>query len=198
MMIRILFAGEGSDELGAWGNHAAYRPSWGEPGERGVLHALVRRFAEHETVGAERWKSVRKFRAGDHAKPEERTIMGLALLADEHECDALVFVRDRDRDEDRERDIERGIARASETFGVKIVGGTANEELEAWILAMLGTPQSETFGDAKSKLRELHHVESREQMCEVVDQADFEALRADGVSLRRWLERAKGALVARG
>lgn len=197
-MLRIFFAGEGSDELGTWANEVAYRPSTGQSEERGVLHALVSRFAVHDTVGVERWKSVRKFRAGDHAKPEERTVLALALQADEGECDALVFVRDRDRDGDRERDIERGIARASEMFGVKVVGGTANEELEAWILAMLGTPKSETFADAKATLREMHGVTTRERMCEVIEKADLDALRGDCVSLRRWLERAKVGLVARG
>jgi hypothetical protein len=138
MTVRLFFAGEGPDELGEWANGPAYLPSRDEPGGGGVLHAPVGRYARYETVAAVKWKAIRKFRAGDHAKPEYRNVMGLALQADERECDALAFVRDRDGDPEREKDIEHGIERASREFPVRIVGGTANEELEAWILAMLG------------------------------------------------------------
>ena len=195
--VRLFFAGEGPDELGEWANEPAYRPSADTPAAGGVLHALVGRHTRYETVDAVRWKTIRKFKAGDHAKPEFRNVMGLALQADERECDALVFVRDRDGDLEREKDIEQGIELASKRFRVRIVGGTANEELEAWILAMLGTRKSESFADAKTKLADAHETTTREQKCEVVTKANFGELPEDCPSLRRWLERAKAGLVPR-
>ena len=197
MTVRLFFAGEGPDELGDWANGPAYRPSRDEPGGGGVLHALVGRYARYETVAAIKWKAIRKFRAGDHAKPESRNVMGLALQADERECDALVFVRDRDGDTEREKDIEHGIERASREFPVRIVGGTANEELEAWILAMLGTRKSESFADPKTKLEQMHGRTTREQKCEVVAKVALDVLPEDCLSLRRWLARAEAGLVPR-
>lgn len=195
--VRLFFAGEGPDELGEWANEPAYRPSADTPAAGGVLHALVGRHTRYETVDAVRWKTIRKFKAGDHAKPEFRNVMGLALEADERGCDALVFVRDRDGDLERETDIEQGIERASRQFGLRIVGGTANEELEAWLLAMLGTRKSESFADAKTKLADTHETTTREQKCEVVTKANLDELPEDCPSLRRWLERAKAGLVPR-
>ncbi len=154
-----------------------------------MLHALVGRHAEYETVGAQQWKTIRKFKAGDHAKPEARNVMGLALKADEARCDALVFARDRDGDRDREADVEDGIARATRSFGVRIVGGTANEELEAWILAMLGTHRSESYSNPKEKLENDHRIATCVQMCDVVRDADFDRLPKDCASFQRWLVR---------
>lgn len=195
--VRLFFAGEGPDELGEWANEPAYRPSEDRPAAGGVLHALVSRYARYETVEAVRWKTIRKFKAGDHAKPEFRNVMGLALQADESGCDALVFVRDRDGDLEREKDIEQGIADASTRFGVRIVGSTANEELEAWLLAMLGIRKSESFPDAKTKLADTHGTTTREQKCEVVTKANLDKLPEDCASLRRWIERAEAGLVPR-
>jgi hypothetical protein len=197
MTIRLLFAGEGPDELGEWAKEPAYRPSEDTPASGGVLHALVGRHTRYETVNAVRWKTIRKYKAGERAKPESRTVMGLALEADERGCDALVFVRDRDGDLERETDVEQGIERASRQFGLRIVGGTANEELEAWLLAMLGTRRSESFTDAKTKLAEMHGPTTREQKCELVAKANLDELPEDCRSLRRWLERAKAGLVPR-
>lgn len=196
MTLRIFFAGEGPDELGQWASERAYFPKRDDADAGGVLHALVSRFSRYETGGAERWKNIRKFRAGDHAKPEERTISGLALRAVESRCDALVFVRDRDRDLQREEDVENGIARAANDHGIAIVGGTANEELEAWILAMLGTSRAESLADPKKKLQEAHGIGTREEMCAVVERTDMNALPADCASLRRWLGRAQQELGA--
>jgi hypothetical protein len=192
--VRLLLAGEGPDELGEWANAPPYRPSRDEPGGGGVLHGLVGRYARYETVAAVTWKAIRKFRAGAHAKPESRNVMGLALQADELECHALVFVRDRDGDPEREEDVEQGIERASREFRVRIVGGTANEELEAWILAMLGTRKTESFSDPKAKLEQLHGLTTRAQKREVVEKCALEALPEDCLSLRRWLTRAQAGL----
>lgn len=191
MMLRVFFAGEGPDELGDWANDPAYWPSSDATGSGGVLHALVGRFAAYQTVGALRWKKIRKFRAGDHASPEARNVMGLALAAEEAGCDALVFARDRDGDREREVDVEEGIARATKSRRIRIVGGTANEELEAWVLAMKGTPRSESFSNPKEKLEIEHQVATCARMCEVVRDADFDKLPQDCASLLRWVERLK-------
>src|SRR5476649_489749 len=68
-------------------------------------------------------------------------------------ADALVFVRDSDRDRyhQRENDIERGIQEAEALFPeLDICGGVAKQEIEAWILALLGENRSESHSDAKT------------------------------------------------
>lgn len=194
MTLKVAFAGEGPDELGAWAQAPAYQPREGDDAEGGVLHALVARYTEHVTVDARPWKSVRKFQAGNHAAPETRTVMGLALRAKELGCDVLVFARDRDRDPRREDDVERGIREAAR-FDIAIVGGTANEELEAWLLAMLGVKASEALADPKAVL-ERRGVASREAKSAVVRDARLDDLPEDATSLHRWLDRARAQLKA--
>jgi hypothetical protein len=188
--MKIFFAGEGADELGEWAGHPAYHPRPSEKGIGGILHALVERYsAEHTVGGATQWRHVRKYKAGKHDRPETQTVLGLALRAEELKCDVLVFVRDRDRDEERERDVERGIMEAKARFAIPVVGGTANEEIEAWLLALRGERESETHADAKRVLRDKYGVETRDQKVAVVSEA--KAAADDCTSLTRWRERAK-------
>ncbi len=195
--MKIFFAGEGSDELGEWARHPAYWPRQGETPEGGVLHALVGRVGcEHSTHGALCWSDIRKFRAGDRRSPETRTVLGLALKAEEREADVLVFVRDRDGDEEREADVESGIKLAAEKFSVPIVGGTANEEIEAWLLAMLGEQRSEERADPKDFLEKRHGVSDRIAKLRIVQKADLGQLPTKCASLKRWLERARTHLIA--
>lgn len=192
--MKIFFAGEGPDDIGEWANEPAYRPRPEDPVPLGgILHALVAKFTRHDTVDARRWKEVRKFRVGKHDAPETQTVLGLALRAEELGCMALVFARDRDRDEARERDVEAGIVGA-ERFAVAVVGGTANEEIEAWLLAILGERRSEGFADPKTVLAERHGVDSRTAKIAVVESANLGALPPDCSSLVRWLARAKVVL----
>lgn len=190
--MKLFVSGEGPDELGEWARHPAYRPRAEEPAAHGgILHALVRRLrTEHVVVDAWRWRDVRKFRAGKHDAAEMQTVLGLALRAEELGCNALVFVRDRDRDAEREADVERGLE-AARRFDVQLVGGTANEEIEAWLLAMKGERRSELHADAKAVLRVRHEIADRTAKMEVVETANLEAIPDDCESLRRWLARAK-------
>jgi hypothetical protein len=190
--MKVFIAGEGPDELGDWARHPAYRPTKREDYARGIIIALLARGGiDVEVIDASLWKHIPKFRAGDHRHPETRTVLGLALRAEEKKCDALVFVRDRDRDEGREQDLEAGISDASARFSLTIAGGMAVEETEAWILALLGERGSERHADAKSTLATRHEIESCADMVEVIDNADLTKLPDDAVSLRRWLERAR-------
>lgn len=191
--MKTFFAGEGPDEIGEWAGHPAYHPRAGESPRGGILHALARRFAASHTVaaGAE-WKTVRKFRVGKHDAPEKQTVLGLALRADELGCEALVFSRDRDGYEDREVDVEAGIAAASERFNVRIVGGTANEEIEAWLLVLLGDRKAEQRADAKDFLEKQHGIADRGAKIAVVEEAspDWQAP-TECSSFKRWIDRAK-------
>jgi len=191
--MKIFFAGEGSDELAEWAGPRGYWPREGEPAQGGILHALARQVrGEHSTHDAVCWSAIRKFRAGDRRAPETRTVLGLALKAEESGCDALVFVRDRDGDEEREADVERGLAQALAKFGVAIVGGTANEEIEAWLLAILGDRQAEQRRDPKEHLRAKHGINARAAKLALLDGADLSKLDAAvHPSFVRWLERAR-------
>lgn len=192
MRMRIFFAGEGSDELGEWAGHPAYHPRPGTAARGGVLHALARRFASsHNVVAGSEWKAVKKFRVGKHDAPETQTVLGLALRAEELGCDTLIFTRDRDGYEDREADVEAGIAAAAERFGVRIIGGTANEELEAWLLALLGDRKAEQRTDAKAFLERQHGIGDRDAKIRVVEDAhDAWEVPAQCASFKRWIERA--------
>lgn len=187
--MKVLLAGEGSDELGSLAQEPPYR----EPYEQGVLECLARRYAsEIQVEDGVTWKRVRKYRAGNHLRAETRTVLGLALYADERKC-TLVFSRDRDGYEAREDEIEQGITEAQSLFpNLLIVGGTANEELESWILSLLGDAKAESYSDPKAKLAE-RGILPRAQKVDVARASDLLNLPHGANSLRRWLERATKA-----
>lgn len=189
---KVFIGGEGPDELGDLSRHASYRS-----GSPGVLEALLRRVQEDgwAVEGSLLWKQIRKYRAGDHRRPEERNVLGLSLAAREAGCDVVCFTRDRDRDRQREEDLEKGIAAAEEIFGgLRIMGGVATEELESWILALRGERRSEQRADPKAHLSDSHGISTRSRMVAVVNDADLDALPDDARSLRLWLGRAREGL----
>lgn len=189
----MLLAGEGSDDLGRWGKHPAYA----EEGPGGVIEALLLRIRATGWSVAEgvRWKTIRKYRAGAHASAEARNVVGLALRARDLRCDAVAFVRDRDGDRDRERDLENGIERARELFpALRIAGGVAIEEIEAWLLAIRGERGSESVTDPKGRLAERHGVDTGAAKIACVEQASLDRLPDDARSLALWIERARQAL----
>ncbi len=137
------------------------------------------------------WKKIRKYRAQDHRSPERRNVLGLALAAREAGCHVICFARDRDRDTRREEDIGAGIEDAQATFSdLRVIGGVAIEESEAWILALLGDRRSEEHADAKKHLEQTHSLSGCEQKVLAVKEADLNALPDDAASLRMWLRRA--------
>jgi hypothetical protein len=192
--MKILLAGEGPDDIGDWSAEIEYRPT-AESFKRGVVEVLLGRLAPESwrVANGVRWKKIRKYRSGEHRKPETRNVQGLALQASEAGYGAVVFSRDRDRSVQREKDIVAGIEQ-SQRFGVRVLGGCAVEELEAWILALLGVAHSESSADAKARLRDEHGIAGREQMVEVVEAADLDSAAIDAGSLRVWMNQIRSAV----
>jgi hypothetical protein len=144
-----LLAGEGPTEIGGHARDPAY------PDERpGVLFALLEALAPERYVVTDGvlWKSIRKYKAGEHRHAEERNVLGLALMGLERKCQAVVFTRDRDRNAAREKEIETAITAAKEKFRLAIVGGVAIEAIESWMLALLGDEKAEQHVDPKAEL----------------------------------------------
>jgi hypothetical protein len=192
--VKVLLAGEGRDELGDWIHPPQYRA---RPPQPGLIEALLRRVAgdRFTVVDARVWHAIKKFKAGAHAQPETRNVLGLMLEAEELGCDALVFVRDKDRDDERERDIHEGLGRLGEgEHGAQVVGGCAVQEIEAWLLALLGEHGSEGHAQAKEALAKVYGIASLPQKVAVVESKDAGAVPADARSLCAWLEAAREVL----
>lgn len=188
MMLRVFLSGEGKADIG---NAAAPKP-YDQPVEPGVIQALLAAALPEpwQAVGACCWKDVRKYRAGDHRRPEARTVLGLALAAREHGAQVLAFARDRDRDQRRQAEIDAAVA---EVTGVHVVGGVAVEAIEAWVLAALGDARSERHARPKVRLERQFGLTAREQLVAAVEGASLDALPPDATSLHAWLARARSA-----
>ena len=189
--MRVLLAGEGKTDLGEWAKEPAYRT---EPGEQGVLTALLERIAKGLTVvDGVVWKAIRKYRAGNHASAEERNVLGLALRALQTRCDALVFSRDRDGYPERERDVEAGIAKARDLSSkLEIVGGVAIENIEAWVLVLCGERGEELTGSRTKERLEVLGIATTRQKVDVVASAALGNLPPG--SLATWVDRARSVL----
>ena len=174
--MRVFLAGEGRTELGEWAKEPPYRE---RPGEKGVLVALIERVASDAVtiVDGLAWSKIRKYKAGNHASPEERNVLGLALSALRARCDVVVFSRDRDGSTDRQGDLEAGIRRARELFaGLKVVGGVAIENIEGWVLVLSGVASGERVPPKKTK----SELETRFRITTVSQMVDAAS------RLRRW------------
>jgi hypothetical protein len=190
---RVLLAGEGKTELGEWAKEHEHRDS---PGEVGVLEALLRRIGAHVTfVEGVVWTRIVKYRAGAHRSPETRNVLGVVNRALDLRCDAVVFSRDRDGSVERERDIEEGIRQAAEAFPqVALAGSVAVENIEGWILLLLGEADGERVPSkqTKAELEKLFRVVSLREKVEAVAGASIEAV-PEG-SLSRFVHRARAVL----
>ncbi len=188
--MRVLLAGEGKTELGEWAKEAPFRE---RPGEKGVLVALIERVADpaFTLVDGLPWTKIRKYRSGEHASPEARNVLGLALQARSARCDAVVFSRDRDGSLERQHDLDEGIRRARELFSdLRIVGGIAIENIEGWILVLLGAPgESLSSRKTKPELEARFGIVSLQAKVDVVASALLDNLPPG--SLSRWLDRAR-------
>jgi hypothetical protein len=189
--VRVVLSGEGPTELGDWAKSAAYHVP---PMQKGVLATLLERVLGRAVTVADaiRWRSIRKYKTGDHASPEARNVVGLALKAYETSCDALVFGRDRDGDEERESDVEDGIRRASKTFPtLAVIGGIAIENVEGWILVLCGDASGEIVAGSatKAKLPWDFGIETTEQKVDRILEADLDTITTG--SLGTWLARAR-------
>lgn len=194
--MKVFLSGEGPDDLGDWFHPAQYRS---HPPVAGILEALLRRVAtvDFSIVGAQAWKRIRKFRTNSRMRAETQNVLGLMLEADETGADVLVFVRDQDGYADRQADVEEGIrlARRGE-YDAAVVGGVAVQEIEAWILAMLGERRSERHADPKAVLGANHGITDRPGKVRVVEDADMTRIPDDAASLLAWLNEAKTAFGA--
>jgi hypothetical protein len=187
--VKIYLSGEGSDDLGDWYRPLQYRA---DPPVIGVIEALTRKVGacSTEVVGACIWKDIRKFTFKPSARGETQNVLRLVIEAEEAEADVLVFVRDQDGYDDRERDVEEGIRQAGERrYAVPIVGGVAVQEMEAWILALLGERKSEGHADAKRVLATRHDIEDLTEKVAAIEQADIAGIPEDAASLRLWMDR---------
>ena len=161
-------------------------------GRKGVLIALLERVDGSAFTVAEgtMWKKIRKYRAGKHASAEERNVLGLALQACETQCSALVFSRDRDGDVGRERKLERGIQRARELFpNLEMIGGVAVENIEAWILVLLGYPGERLSPNKTKPELEARGIATLDDKLAVVAKSRLDEVPPG--SLRNWLENAR-------
>ena len=179
--LRILLAGEGKTDVGD------PRAEDSEARE-GVVQALLCHLnLPFEVVEIVPWKNIPKYRAGKCRDAEERNVLGLHLRASEMGCDALVFVRDQDGDKGRSKSIEAALNEVAEE-APPVVGGTADQAIEAWVLAFLEDHRAEQHTNPKSKLSAEH--QSCAAKCEVIRRAKRFPEPKYAKSLNRWKERA--------
>jgi hypothetical protein len=200
--MKVFLGGEGPDELGRWFREPPYDrtpPGRGPAPTPGILEALLQKIAPDSptVIGACVWKRIRKLRFGSPIEAETHNVLGLMLEAEETGADVLLFVRDQDRDPERREAIEQGLRRAQEAnFSPEVVGGVAVEEIEAWLLAMLGERRSPLHADPKAVLAKKHHISDRAGKVAVVEGADLDRIPEDAESLLTWLRAARETFAA--
>lgn len=195
-MIRLLLAGEGPDEIGLPAKNLSEgeRPSGG-----GVIEALLAKVrpAGWQVTATVQWKDVHKLRPNVPGSGDARTVQVLAMTAREQGCNALVFLRDRDRSIAREREI----AEAVRTLGERplVACGVPVEMLESWLLALEGETGAERESDPVGALESRYGVPAKRAtaMVQLVRNASLLDVPADAPSLWRWLRSAATALSVR-
>ncbi|MEZ4298501.1 MAG: hypothetical protein R3B70_26355 [Polyangiaceae bacterium] len=193
--MRVFLAGEGPDDLGDWYHPPQYRK---DPPQTGIIEALLRRVAAHDftVIAARPWKAIRKYRLRPPRRPEVQNVLGLMLEADEARSDFLIFVRDQDGDTDRQAHIDEGLRLAREgSFSPTPIGAVAIQEIEAWLLALLGERRSEQLSDPKTGLKERHGVADRPAKVAIVEGASLDTLPDDARSLRTFLDEVLASFV---
>ncbi|HEY5959686.1 MAG TPA: hypothetical protein VIV60_24190, partial [Polyangiaceae bacterium] len=159
----------------------------------GVVEALLRRVEPlgWSVVGATPWKSIRKYRG------KGPNVLGLVEMASRADAAVVAFVRDADNDAERQKTIASAIEKAAEAFPkVAVIGGSAIQVLEAWILAMQGEHGTEQLrkASAQAKLKEKGLDKDTARMTQVVTEADLVRLPRDAESLNAWLDLARKVL----
>jgi hypothetical protein len=205
----VLLAGEGSNELGDLAKEANFRKPTGDPTfQHGVIEAFLRRVSESgwRIQDGLLWKSIPKYRAGNHLGAEARAVLGLCNKAAERGVALLVFCRDQDLDNRegiaRRREIEEAIRQARTMFpdGPVVVGGVAVLRLESWVAAALGHRHTQQIGDGKiDAWLAARGIEQKNTSAlrEAVLAADLGKIPEDAESLRSWLAEVREALLAR-
>lgn len=197
MSLCVWLGSEGRNELGGWDGHPVYQND-----QPGVIETLLRgvRGEGWQVVEATKWSRIRKLQAGKARTAEQKNVLALALDAREAKCQVLAFVRDADGDADRIRDIDEAIGVARARFpNLQIVGGTAVNVLEAWVLAAKGHSKTESLGKvaAQTRLKEAGLApKDTVAMVSAAANVRLATLPADAASLRAWLRQADEALKA--
>ncbi len=193
--MKIFLGGEGSNELGS----RAREPVYQSDEQPGVVQALLTKVSPSgwSVEGAIVWKSIRKFRSGDHASAEVRNVLGLVLDAKRAGAEAVAFVRD-DDGAGRGPEIERGIERAHELFpAIGVIGGVALPVLEGWLLALSGQTKTEQLSKSAAQRHleeQLGSSKNTAAMVACVETADLGNLPECATTLRSWLTRARAVL----
>jgi hypothetical protein len=196
-MIRILIAGEGPNEIG----HA---PSNAQPQQAaydGVIEAFLTKVRPGgwEIRAAVQWKDVRKLRSNASEDGEARTVRGLQLRARELGCNALVFLRDRDKNSERERSIRDVCETLGQSQSLQIAAGVPIEMLECWLLALKGDEGAHLESEPVTALHDRYTVTPKKTAAMVQHVRNSRLLGAalDASSLWRWVRSVAIALRVR-
>ncbi|MEZ4302723.1 MAG: hypothetical protein R3B70_47810, partial [Polyangiaceae bacterium] len=85
--------------------------------------------------------------------------------------------------------IDEGLRLARDgSFSPAPIGAVAIQEIEAWLLALLGERRSEQLSDPKTGLKEKHGVADRPAKVAIVEGASLDTLPDDARSLRTFLD----------
>jgi hypothetical protein len=201
-VINVFLAGEGPNELGAFGKEESFQPATEKERREspGVLEALLRHVQADgwKVTGGVRWKDIRKLQVGAGKRGEEASVGRAHFHAQKRGCQVLAFVRDRDKSKYAHRvdEIETAIvALDGAGEGPAIIGGVAIEKLESWLVAITGKAGSEEMTRPEETLSTLGIAgKDTEAMVNVVLNADLSRIPDDAMSLRRWLTRARAVL----
>lgn len=192
-MIHVLIVGEGANEIGGYDGWVTK----GDTRSPGVIEAFLEKVSPggYAIRGGFAWKDVRKLRANTR-QGDEHTVRAFALAAEEHGCNALVFLRDRDDQPSRITKIETAVRQCEKRPPVRIAGGVPILRLEAWLLALRAETGSEEDPNPMAALEARHAVPAKDTaaMVALVRNAKLRRLPSDAVSLRKWLRRTFVAL----
>jgi hypothetical protein len=202
MTRRVLLAGEGKTELGDWVVHPSFRDKKPLPG---VLEALLHKVAPQgwEIRHAIVWKQLTRYRANEPGLgKDELNTRALWLRAVEHDCDLIVFSRDRDRAVERGEAVEKGrkwLDDKCADSSLRVIGGMAHECIEAWVLAMSEQRRTEDLPSAGAKQQLVQRgVTDLAAMVNAIGAAALARVPNDARSLLAWLPQAQKVFAAPG
>jgi hypothetical protein len=194
----VFLAGEGSNDLGGWCKETMHRNEVPYPG---ILETLLRKIKTEGwvIVDAIKWQYIRKYRAGDHGKPEEQNVRRACKMAKDKGCTIIAFSRDSDGNNQRVIDIQEGLKSANALWSDRlgIIGGCAVPCIEGWVLAIIGTRHTESY--SRTKIESLIiglGIEPKDTaaMVEKIEENGLANIPDDARSFKSWVELARSAL----
>ncbi|MGV3620943.1 MAG: hypothetical protein ACO1OB_09000 [Archangium sp.] len=187
--MKIYVAGEGRHEVGKWEEEPE---RWATTDRTdGVLFALFTKSGRvGEVIAGKNWRSIKKFKAGDNATPEQKTLKGLALDAKEHGADVVLWARDSDGQSHRDKELAPAQEELRVTYAgtLTICGGVVTPAIEAWMIALSKThPDPESLTTSRCEQLAAQHGFAREdQMVDLVSERELDA--SASPSLKNWLK----------